>query len=103
MMGIGFQEMLVIIILALVLIGPKKLPEIAKTIGKALAEFRRAVDEVKGTIDEEMFKEEKDYLKGGYKETKDYFTGEYEGLKDTVETGLEEKTEEKSENREKKE
>ena len=99
-MGIGFQEMLVIIILALVLIGPKKLPEIAKTVGKALAEFRRAVDEVKGTIDEEMFKEEKDYLKGGYKElkeTKDYFTGEYEGLKDTAETGLEEKLEEKVE------
>jgi len=87
MFGIGFQEMLVIAILALLLIGPKKLPELAKAIGKALAEFKRAVDDVKETIDEEVFREEKKLLKE-----------EYEELKDKMSIDLEEK----SENREKK-
>ena len=63
MFGIGFQEMLVIVVLALVLIGPKRLPEVAKAIGKTLAEFKRAVEDVKETVNEEMFKEEKKLLK----------------------------------------
>ena len=80
MFGIGFQEMLVIAVLALVLIGPKKLPEIAKAIGRTLAEFRRAVDDVKETVNEEMFKEEKKLL-----------TSEYEDMKSSVNIELEEK------------
>jgi sec-independent protein translocase protein TatA len=39
---LGVQEMVVIILVALVLFGPKKLPELGRTIGKALTEFRRA-------------------------------------------------------------
>ena len=80
MLGIGFQEMLVIAVLALVLIGPKKLPEIAKAIGRTLAEFKRAVDDVKGTVNEEMFKEERKLL-----------TSEYEDMKSSVNIELEEK------------
>ena len=80
MFGIGFQEMLVIAVLALVLIGPKKLPEIAKAIGRTLAEFKRAVDDVKETVDEEMFKEERKLL-----------TSEYEDMKSSVNIELEEK------------
>jgi TatA/E family protein of Tat protein translocase len=51
---LGGQEMLVIVILALLLFGPKELPKIAKTIGKAMTEFRRAQNELKTTFNREM-------------------------------------------------
>ena len=51
---LGFGEMALIFIAALVLFGPKKLPELGKTVGKALTEFRRARDELKSTFDREM-------------------------------------------------
>jgi TatA/E family protein of Tat protein translocase len=50
MFGLSGQELLVIVILALVILGPKKLPEVAKTLGKGYQELRKAVDGVKGTI-----------------------------------------------------
>ncbi len=53
-MNLGFQEMLFIFVLALLLFGPKKLPQIARQIGKALAEFKRASDEIQWRIQEEM-------------------------------------------------
>ena len=51
---IGTPEMMVIFVLALLLFGPKKLPELGRTIGKALSEFRRASAELKTTFDREM-------------------------------------------------
>jgi sec-independent protein translocase protein TatA len=51
---LGWPEMAFIFILALVLFGPKKLPELGRTIGKALTEFRRASNELKSTFDREM-------------------------------------------------
>ena len=51
---LGVQEMVVIFVVALVLFGPKKLPELGKTIGKALTEFRRASSDLKATFDREM-------------------------------------------------
>lgn len=51
---VGVQEMIIIFIVALVVFGPKKLPELGKTVGKALTEFRRARDELKYTFDREM-------------------------------------------------
>ncbi len=51
---LGVPEMTVIFILALVLFGPKKLPEIGRTIGKAISEFRRASSELKETFNKEM-------------------------------------------------
>ena len=51
---IGTQEMIFIFLLALVLFGPKKLPEIGRKVGKALTEFRRASSELKATFDREM-------------------------------------------------
>lgn len=47
MFGIGMPEMLLILALALIVLGPKKLPEIARALGKGIAEFRRATDELK--------------------------------------------------------
>ena len=51
---LGWQEMVIIFILALVLFGPKKLPELGRTIGKAITEFRRASNEFKSTFEREM-------------------------------------------------
>ncbi len=50
MFGIGMQEILVVLVIALVVIGPKKLPELAKSLGKGYGEFRRAFEEMKNTI-----------------------------------------------------
>lgn len=47
MFGIGGPELLLILAVALIVLGPKKLPELAKALGKGLAEFRRASDELK--------------------------------------------------------
>lgn len=47
MFGIGMPELLLIMALALIVLGPKKLPELARALGKGLAEFRRATDELK--------------------------------------------------------
>jgi TatA/E family protein of Tat protein translocase len=54
MLSLGWQEMVVIFLAALVLFGPKKLPELGRTIGKAITEFRRASNELKATFDREM-------------------------------------------------
>ena len=51
---LGWGETVFIFFLALVLFGPKKLPELGRTIGKALTEFRRASSELKSTFDREM-------------------------------------------------
>src|SRR5881398_3637780 len=51
---LGVPEMMVIFILALLLFGPKKLPELGRTIGKAMTEFRRASSELKATFDREI-------------------------------------------------
>ncbi len=57
---VGVQEMVVIFLVALVLFGPKKLPELGKTIGKAITEFRRAQSELKSTFESHMRELEKE-------------------------------------------
>jgi len=51
---IGMQEMIVIFLVALLLFGPRKLPELGKTLAKAMTEFRRAQSDLKATFDREM-------------------------------------------------
>lgn len=51
---IGWPETVFIVILALLLFGPKKLPELGRTLGKAITEFRRASAELRSTFDREM-------------------------------------------------
>jgi len=51
---LGWPETVFIFFLALILFGPKKLPELGRTVGKALTEFRRASSELKATFDREM-------------------------------------------------
>jgi sec-independent protein translocase protein TatA len=52
--SLGYQEIIIIFILALIIFGPRKLPELGKTIGKGLAEFKKASNELKQTWDEEV-------------------------------------------------
>src|SRR3954454_5962546 len=51
---IGVQEMIALFVIALLLFGPKKLPELGRTLGKALSEFRRAKNELKSTFESHM-------------------------------------------------
>lgn len=53
MFGIGSTELLVILVVALIILGPSKLPEMAKALGKAMGEFRRVSTDVKRTIEME--------------------------------------------------
>jgi TatA/E family protein of Tat protein translocase len=52
--SIGMPELILIFVVALLVFGPKKLPEIGKSLGKGLAEFKRASDELKKTIEQEI-------------------------------------------------
>lgn len=56
MFGIGLPELIIIIVVALLVVGPSKLPELARSMGRALGEFRRMADDVKDTIEQEMTK-----------------------------------------------
>jgi len=58
MFGLGFGEILIILVLALILLGPKKLPDAAKQLGKGLREFRKATDDLKGQFEREMYADE---------------------------------------------
>jgi len=49
--GIGMQEIVLICVIALVVVGPKKMPELARALGKGYGEFRRAFDEMKRNVE----------------------------------------------------
>src|SRR5256885_8105307 len=56
--SLGIPEMLLIFAVALIVFGPKRLPEIGRTLGKALGEFKKATDDFKSTIEREVHVEE---------------------------------------------
>jgi sec-independent protein translocase protein TatA len=76
MFGIGMPELLVIAVIALLVVGPKKLPDIAKTLGKGLSEFRKATENTAETFRETL---QTDELKK-----------DVNGLKDSLLNGMEE-------------
>lgn len=53
MFGLGFQEVLLILFIALIVVGPGKLPDLARALGRGLAEFRKATNEIKSTFDQD--------------------------------------------------
>lgn len=74
MLGIGFSEILIILLIALIVVGPEKIPGIAKVLGKTFREFNRAVRDVKGTVREatetatDAVKGVEDEIKGTFKD-----------------------------------
>lgn len=54
MLGIGFSEILVILAIALIVLGPKEIPKVARTIGRIMREIQRTSDDLRRTIDSEM-------------------------------------------------
>jgi len=79
MFGIGMPEMLLILAIALIVIGPKKLPDLAKSLGRAMREFKKATNEFKETlhIDSEM------------EDVKKAFSGISDDVKEAVDLKLE--------------
>jgi len=54
MFNIGAPELLLIFIIALIVLGPQKLPDLARTLGKVVGEFRRATDELKANLNKDI-------------------------------------------------
>lgn len=77
MFGIGMPEMILILAIALIVIGPKKLPDLAKSLGRAMREFKKATSEFKETMDldsdlkevKSAFEDINDEIKGSLTET----------------------------------
>ena len=98
MFGIGTSELLIIVGLALILLGPKKLPELARSIGKTMGDLRKTTDELKETIAEELepLKEEMPDTEDLTDVLKEQFMGEEE----TDEKGEEPREEDRTPNEE---
>ncbi len=58
MLGIGMQELLIVLAVALIILGPKKLPELARTLGRAFAELQRATQDLRSSVDFDVEEEE---------------------------------------------
>lgn len=71
--SIGLPELITIFAIALLVFGPKKLPEVGRSIGKALREFRRTTDEIKGKLEEEIQADDFKEIKTEINEFKDEF------------------------------
>jgi sec-independent protein translocase protein TatA len=57
--NVGLPELIIIFTIALIVFGPRKLPELGKSLGKSIAEFKRASNELRNTLDEEIRAEER--------------------------------------------
>ncbi len=79
MFGIGMPEMILILAIALIVIGPKKLPDLAKSLGRAMREFKKATNEFKETM----------HIDSELAEVKNAFNGISDDVKEAVDLKLE--------------
>ncbi|MBF0204288.1 MAG: twin-arginine translocase TatA/TatE family subunit [Desulfamplus sp.] len=87
MFGLGMPEILLILAIALMVIGPKKLPDLAKTLGRAMGEFKKAAYEFKNSIDmEDTVKEFNEPMKSLKNDLKSFS----DPLKDSIKTDFSE-------------
>jgi sec-independent protein translocase protein TatA len=86
--SLGMQEIIVIFVLALIVFGPRKLPEIGKSLGKGLAEFKKASNELKQTWEEEVrMEKEKEMMtqaKDAVTQAKEAMTQPFKDIKDST-------------------
>jgi sec-independent protein translocase protein TatB len=82
MFGIGMPEVLLILAVALIVIGPKKLPDLAKSLGRAIGEFKKATHEFKQSID----------INSDLKDVKDTFEDMNENIKEAVDIKVDQKS-----------
>ncbi len=76
MFGIGMPELMVIAVIALLVVGPKKLPDIAKALGKGLAEFRKVTESATDTLKETLKTDELKKDMDGFKDSLLYGQGD---------------------------
>ena len=81
MFGIGMPEILLILAVALIVIGPKKLPDLAKSLGRAIGEFKKASQEFKQSID----------INSDLKDVKETFGDMKESIKEAVDVKVDQK------------
>ncbi len=87
--SIGLPELIIILIIALLVFGPKKLPEVGKSVGRAIREFKKASDELRSKVEEEIQASE---IKSNLEEVKSDLTDLQEGfthLPETIKKDLE--------------
>src|SRR2546427_8283686 len=87
-MNLGFPEIIMIFIIALLVFGPKKLPELGKSLGKGLREFKKATEELKSNWDEQL----KD-VKKSVSEVKDTVHGATRDLENKIKAEINPATE----------
>ena len=68
--SLGMPELIVIMVIALLVFGPKKLPEVGRSIGKALREFKKTTEDIKGKFEEQINAEEFKDIKNDIKDIK---------------------------------
>ena len=84
MFGIGLPEMIIIAVVALIFIGPDKLPGVLRSIGKGLVELKRATSDVRSTVQEEMQKIEEEIELKEVRESAQDFKNELGGVANKI-------------------
>jgi len=86
MFGIGMPELIIILVIALVVIGPQKLPDLARSLGKGLGEFKRASNDFRRSVEEEASAAEEKERAAGENAAKE--AAEPDHAKETVTGGV---------------
>jgi TatA/E family protein of Tat protein translocase len=76
--SLGMPELILILVIALIVFGPKKLPEVGRSLGKAMREFKRTTEEIKGKFEEQINAEEFKDIKSDLADIKKEISGTFE-------------------------